>query len=310
MSGPVSITAFDGVMLERVIEVLNASLIADPMDRSLFVRRALLDPSFDPDGAPVAHVSGAPVGFALAIAPKPDAGLGYITLLGVRREHRRQGVGSALLRHCESFLGDRGCGECLISPYGPGYFTPGVDIRAYAGGLEFLVRRGYKAGSQAISMQSDLSRLTRPEWVVRRELELAQEGVCFAPYSPQCLPALFRMIRSGFSDDWERFARDAAARIELGDPASRLWIAQRGDEVVGLCHHEGARFGPIGVVAAQRGRGIGHVLMHHTLADMRCAGLRVAWFCWSSDLTAARLYESAGFVVRRRFAVLSKEIGP
>jgi ribosomal protein S18 acetylase RimI-like enzyme len=296
-------------MLDGVVEVLNASLTADPVDRSTFVRKVLLDPNFDPEGAPVALVSGEPAGFALAIAPTSEVARGYVTLLGVRPEHRRHGVGSALLRHCEGFLSGRGCRDCRISPYGSGYFTPGVDIRAYAGGLEFLVRRGYEPGSPAISMQCDLSRLARPEWVARRERELAAEGVTFAPYAPQGLPALFRMIRSSFTDDWERYARNAAELIELGDAPSRLWVATSGDEVVGFSHHEAARFGPIGVAPEHRGRGIGHVLMHHMLADMRSARLRVAWFCWSGDATAARLYEGAGFAVHRRFTILRKEIG-
>jgi GNAT superfamily N-acetyltransferase len=77
--------------------------------------------------------------------------------------------------------------------------------------------------------------------------------------------------------------------------------------VLGFAHHLNERFGPIGVSAAERGRGLGHLLMFRTLAAMREQGFRSAWFLWSDDATARRLYDCAGFQERRRFAVLRKE---
>ena len=55
--------------------------------------------------------------------------------------------------------------------------------------------------------------------------------------------------------------------------------------------------------------GLGHLLMFRALQVMREAGSRTAWFLWSDDATAARLYHAAGFKERRRFALLRKELG-
>jgi len=52
------------------------------------------------------------------------------------------------------------------------------------------------------------------------------------------------------------------------------------------------------------------VLMFRALAAMREAGFRIAWFLWSDDRTAERLYRHAGFREVRRFAVLRKELAP
>jgi len=60
--------------------------------------------------------------------------------------------------------------------------------------------------------------------------------------------------------------------------------------------------------ASQRGRGVGQVLMFATLAAQREAGFRTAWFLWSDDKTAQRLYNGAGFKEVRRFALLKKAI--
>jgi mycothiol synthase len=98
------------------------------------------------------------------------------------------------------------------------------------------------------------------------------------------------------------------ARITLGESPSRLIIAHRAGEVLGFSHHDAERFGPIGVATSQRGRGLGHVLMFETLEAQKRAGLHRAWFMWSDDKTAQRLYNVAGFKEMRRFALMRKEI--
>ena len=101
----------------------------------------------------------------------------------------------------------------------------------------------------------------------------------------------------------------AAARIATyGDPPTRLFAAVEKGMVIGFSHYDNERFGPIGVAASQRGRGLGQVLMYRTLAAQRDAGFRAAWFLWSDDKTAAKLYNGAGFREVRRFALLRKEL--
>jgi GNAT superfamily N-acetyltransferase len=158
-------------------------------------------------------------------------------------------------------------------------------------------------------MECDLAASRAPDWVADRERELAASGIGFEAYVSERLPALFAFLRCHFPGDWQRFARAAADRIEQGGPAARLWLAVEGEAVVGYSHHEVERFGPIGVAPDRRGLGIGHILMYRTLAAMRLQGLHTAWFLWTDERTARRLYEGAGFRVSRRFAVLRKELG-
>jgi ribosomal protein S18 acetylase RimI-like enzyme len=98
------------------------------------------------------------------------------------------------------------------------------------------------------------------------------------------------------------------ARVLLGEPPARLILAREGGRVLGFVHHEGERFGPIGVAAPERGRGLGRVLMFRALAAMREEGFRIAWFLWSDDATARRLYHPGGFREVRRFAILRKDL--
>lgn len=311
----VEIVPFHGDLLDDVVLLLQQSLPADPISRSLFVRKVLIDPNFAPEGAPVAVINGQVVGFGLSIARRlpledaaPDWDRGYITLLAVHPGWQRRGIGYQLLQRMEDYLRSRERKLALVSPYAPNYFTPGVDVKAYEGGLRFFLKHGYQEVYRPISMDCNLLNLRVPEWVQQRERELAREGVLVEHYRPQLIPALFRFLKAEFPGDWQRFAREAIARIEQGDTPTRLWIAHEMGEVVGYSHFEGERFGPIGVSQEHRGRGIGQVLMYRTLQSMRLQGLHTAFFMWSDDRTAEKLYHAAGFVETRRFALLRKEL--
>ncbi len=315
MNGEWCLAPFGGEHLEGVLAVVEQALVADPIPRSTFARKVLLDRNFDPEGAPVAIEGDRVVGFALAIARRfpledapPDTGTGYVTLLAVAPDVRGRGVGSALIQRAEGYLAGRGCTRALVSPYAPGYFIPGVDVVAYAEGLCFLEGRGYAVTSTPIAMEADLTAMRVPDWVLERERQLQGDGTVVEPYTTARIPALFAFLRAHFPGDWQRFARAAADRIEQGEPSSRLWIALHGDDVVGYAHHEVERFGPIGVAPEWRGMGIGQVLMYRTLNSMRRQGLHTAWFLWTDERTASRLYAGAGFRVTRKFAVLAKGI--
>jgi hypothetical protein len=174
--------------------------------------------------------------------------------------------------------------------------------------LTFFAKQGYTEIYRPMAMDCALLPLKTPKWVQEKESLLEREGVLLETYRSEWALPLFSFLRKEFPGDWQRFARDAAIRIEFGDAPTRLWIAQKDGEVLGYSHHEGERFGPIGVAMKQRGRGIGQVLMYQTLHSMRDSGLHTAFFLWSDDRTAERIYLEAGFRETRRFALLKKEI--
>ena len=106
--------------------------------------------------------------------------------------------------------------------------------------------------------------------------------------------------------------RDAVRDITEGDDPLRLVNAvdlSRGDyHVVGFSHYRGQRFGPIGVDPEYRGKGIGQVLCYRTLLAQAEQGLEEAFFLWSDDETADRLYDGFGFREWRRFVLFRKEL--
>jgi mycothiol synthase len=308
---------------DPVCDVLARSMTAESIDAKRFTRQVLLDPNFLAEGSLLAKVDGKPAGYLLALArqvplenAKPDPERGYITLYGVLPEFRRAGVGGALLTQGEAFLRNQGRSQIWISPYAPGYFIPGVDVNAYSEGLSFLASRGYKEVYRPLAMQAPLWSLSVPEWVSARTEELAHASppVRCVPFNRGLTAPLLAFAREHFPGDWVRVVRETMGAILGGQNPNRLIIAlqpvaHQTVRVLGFSHYENERFGPIGVDAAERGRGIGQVLMYETLQAQCEAGFRSAWFLWSDDKTAERLYNAAGFREVRRFALLRKELG-
>jgi GNAT superfamily N-acetyltransferase len=278
--------------LPHVLSLLAASLPVDPISESRFIRQVLLDANFRAEGAPVAVVNDVPVGFALSVARQvplenapSDADRGYVTLFAVHPDHRRKGVGTALLNHCESYLRSQGRKVVMISSYAPGYFIPGVDVGHYAPALSFFARHNYKEVYRPIAMQAPLWAFEVPAWVGEKESAANAAGLRFDAYRPEFTLPLLAFVQKEFPGDWVRVVRAAMDRIlGHGDAPSRLVVCHDGRGVVlGFSHHDAERFGPIGTSPAHRGRGLGQVLMYRTLAAQRDAGLRAAWFLWSDD---------------------------
>lgn len=301
--------------LQGVLAILAGALPVDPVSESRFVRQVLLDPNFRADGMPIARAGDEVMGFCLSIARQvplenapPDVDRGYITLIAVAPKFQRQGIGTRLLAGAEDYLRSQGRTLCMISPYAPGYFTPGVDVKAYAGAVSFFAKNGYAEVYRPISMQIQLWDFAVPAWVQEKRAALERTGVTIEPYRSALTLPLLDFAATEFAGDWVRVVRETMGRIQLGESPTRIMVAHHGGRVIGYAHHDNERFGPIGVAAAQRGRGLGQVLMYETLQAQRLAGFRTAWFLWSDDKTAARMYSAAGFTEVQRFALMKKEL--
>src|SRR5688572_12010150 len=122
--------------MPAVLDVLARAMPVDPISEGRFTRQVLLDPNFRTEGAIVAQREGRVVGFCLAIARQvplenapSDADRGYVTLIAVRPEEQRRGVGSAMLVAAEAYLASQNRSLVMVSSYAPGYFIPGVEDR-------------------------------------------------------------------------------------------------------------------------------------------------------------------------------------
>ncbi len=312
-----TITPYPGEEFYEVVELLTRCLHSDPMSPALFTRKVLLDPNFDTDGAPVARVGDEIAGFLLAVKRKrpledgpDDSDRGWITLFGVAESHRRRGIGTALLAHGLEYLGTHGCKTVAVSPYAPNYWTPGVDEAAYPEAIAFLENHGFRTVSRPMSMDTRLvGGWSVPVWLRERQSALEVAGVTIDTFDPAHIPALTSFLRAEFPGDWQRYVRDTMIDITLGRRAADdLIVCYDNGRMIGFSQHEGERFGPFGVSKSERGRGIGAVLLFHTLEIMRRKGQHNAWFLWTDDSTADRVYKAAGFRETRRYSVMTRDL--
>jgi ribosomal protein S18 acetylase RimI-like enzyme len=140
---------------------------SSPLENYVFSK-----PYFDSEGLIVAVEDDALVGFAHA-GFGPNAAQtalsrteGVICLVGVRPSHRGKGIGSELLRRCESYLTSRGAQTLYagpMSPFNPFYFAlyGGSELPGFLKSSEaaepFLRRHGYAIHDTCLVFQRLLS---------------------------------------------------------------------------------------------------------------------------------------------------------
>lgn len=296
---------------EQLVVLWNQRLPWDPIDERCFLRKALLDPNFRSNGLWLALDGTEAVGFCLAIVRRvalehcpSEEPVGYITAFGLLPERRREGIGSRLMEAAEEWLRGEGKAGVAIAPYVPNYFVPGIDETAYLGAAEFLVTRGYRRTGEALGMDCRLITSDPLERLRAAAQRLEADGIAVRPLSSEWLPRFFAFLRAETPPDWSRHARQI---LTEGAPLSDVTIATDGERVIGYCQSEGSHFGPFGVAAEYRGRGVGTALLSTSLQRMKQRGEHCAWVTWTSD-QAAPLYERLGFERTRRFTLFAKEL--
>lgn len=315
MANEIVIKPFQPKDLDGVVALLNQEMTADPITSEIFQRKALLDANFEPEGAPVAKLGDRVVGFMLGMHrkylmedQKPDFDRGYISLIAVDRNFQRQGIGTKLWEHVQSFFKARGAKAAIVGTFAPNYFVPGVDLAAYAGAVEFFKAMGFTIPVTVISMESPLVNLKTPDWIKEREAKLTAEGVVFDSFKPEYILPLLEHLRKCFPGDWQRYLRESMVRKTMGEfDRGEIYVAMQNGKCIGFCQHEHERFGPFGVDEAERGRGIGAVLLLKCLHGMKAKGIHMAWFMSTTD-DAAKVYVHGGFKETRRHAVMRKEL--
>lgn len=307
----ITISPFQPGDLDGVVSLLNREMTADPTASANFQRRVLLDLNFNPSGAPVAKDGDKVVGFMCGMVRKylmedqtPDTDRGFITLLAVDRDYRRQGIGTRLWEQVRSYFKERGAKTAIVGTFAPNYFVPGVDQVAYADAIEFFKKQGFTMPVTVLSMDSNLLELKTPDWIVEKEAKLVSEGVTFEVFRPEHTLPLIDHLRECFPGDWQRYLRESMVRKTMGHfDRGEIYVAMHEGKCLGFCQHENERFGPFGVDDRERGRGIGAVLLLKCLHGMKALAIHNAWFMSTTD-DAAKVYIHGGFRETRRHAVM------
>ena len=214
-------------------------------------------------------------------------GRGHIRMLVVAPEHRRLGIGTALVAGAEDDLRAAGVEDVRTGADAPDYLWPGIDVRE-VGLLSLLERRGYWKDDANFNMSVDLASLPADPggWVPADEVGADELRMWLRAHYPhweaEALPALERGVL-------------VASRDGSGLTGFAAWnVNRRG------------WFGPTGVRPDLRGRGIGTPLLLAALHQMRGSGLATADIAWVGPI--GFYADTVGATINRVFFVFRKQL--
>jgi mycothiol synthase len=194
----------------------------------------------------------------------------YVSVMAVRDDRRRQGVGRALLSSLESRMSAAGAAEMWTGGSQPNYWWPGIDQR-YEAARALFDRSGYVRDHDATNLSVHLSE------DLLADLPVA--GVTTRRLSAGEFSAFQGWVSSTFDEVWDRELELTLLR----EPVS-CFVAEESDTYVGFAAYDTNRvgwFGPMGSATAARGRGIGAALLRLCLRDYYLRGDRDCEIAWA-----------------------------
>jgi len=303
---------------KEIVTLWNECLPKDPITSIRFRNLVLLDANFDPMGVKLAFQQDKLVGCVYVVRRiLPMYGIdlendnGWIPFFFIHPSFRNRGIAKKLLSQAIEFLAGEGRKNVFFASYAPNYILPGIDEDTYPEAYQFLQSQGFHRLYSPVAMDRNLVGYEVPLAVKELKSIRESEGYTFEKAEDKDLYDVIQFANLIFNPDWGRAIREG---ILQGLPIQRILVARQNEKLIGFCLYGGYegvadRFGPFGVDPDQQGKGIGKIMLHECLRNMRSDGLHGAWFLWTSEKSAAgMLYKKTGFQVTRTFHVMKKSI--
>jgi GNAT superfamily N-acetyltransferase len=299
--------------IPEVVKGWNRSLGHDTVTQEQFNWVMLDDPNYEPEGNIVILDRGQIVGFVSVVAQgggpqeKDD---GFVKGLFVLDTYWDQGVGERLLEQAEAYLASRGKRAIKVTAYTGGrYFFNGIDLR-YERLLALLTECGYERlrdWGEICTIDDvavDLTDFEPTAYHIEARVRVAAIGVKITSYDPAMLEEMrvFAEKLLGyehwFPAGWEDgFGARGHTLVALKDHEIVGWADYRPDPQDG-------EFGPIGVLEAYRGNGIGTCLLLESMLSMKELGTPKATAGWAET----DFYLRNGWHISRQWAPFQKKL--
>jgi GNAT superfamily N-acetyltransferase len=291
-----------------------------PMQEQLLKQNSFDDVNVLKEGSWIAleEDSGKVAGFVVAKLWQEQrdfvlgAGAGWIQVLLVDREYRKQGIGSELLKRAETALTAHGAHKILIGR-DPWHYFPGIP-KEYPEVRSWLETKGFKDDNR---VENDLLALYDDNTV--NELP-KQEGVTYRLLERHEKDELLSFLHRCFPGRWEY---EAIRYFELGGTGREFVVIETDGQIVGFCRiNDGSSpiiaqnvywsplftdelggIGPLGVDSGYQGRGYGLAVVQAGVHFLRDRNIRKIVIDWT---TLVAFYEKLNYRVWKSYDSYSK----
>ena len=260
--------------IDALFQCWNASAHFDPLPLNVFHEK-LEDDGYRDGFGWVEEEEGAVCGFVVGVVRTVDRiSVGYVKLLAVHPERRRQGSGSALLAKLLDAFALEGVNRIRIAESAPNYLTPGLDVR-YTPALHLFEKHGFKTIGEAYNMEASLPGEGYPtDQILGLTIRRAQEAD-----GPE--------VEQFVAIEWKAWVPEV--HCSLGRDPVAVHLALNGEEIVAFSAYEGnnaglGTFGPMGTAPEYRGRGIGENLLKWCLTDLVHLGYERVTIPWVAPI--------------------------
>jgi len=301
--------------LSPVAAAWNAALVHDQVTEEQFRRVVFDDPNYEPEGCLVAKgEDGSVLGLAACVLRRDakgkdgrgresEFGRGFLKGFFVVESEEGDAAARALLEGVESYCVGAGKDCMLVTEYAGAYVFPGMDVR-YGRLMTLLADNGYQDSRTIEDVGVSLSDPGLSGLLQRARIRVGPE-VEIMRWRPGLLPAMRRFVEEGDQPQW--FPKGWEKRFSV--PRETALVLRKQSEILGWAQYWPgelrAGFGPILVLARERGKGYGSLLLLECMTRARNGGTENMEAGWANT----GFYVANGWHITRRYAVLAKELG-
>ena len=260
---------------ESVLKLLNESHIYDSFSENLLREKIYDDPRYEPELTLTAKDDDKLAGFMYALA---DGEKGFIKLMAVDKNYRKQGIAEKLYKTLEDSLKKRGVKSIRFYSVQGNYFIPGIDPR-YTAAVCFAESMGFKHILQLDTCNMTVSLKSQDFDTKNIENNWQTKNINFKRADYSDYNNVVEFIRTYFPA-WEAEVKNTFNSLPIS-----IHLALKDDKIIAFSAHNANNFGtgwfgPMGTVEKYRGKGIGAVLLKRCLQDIKEWELEEAIIPW------------------------------
>lgn len=305
-------------------EIVSEDSIYAPMSVEEFNGKFLKNPHYKNEGSVIAKLNDEIIGYGNAIyreGSDPETAPGFISMICVKKEYQRNGIGTKILKYLENYLQSEGrkfIRNYFACPINLKWYIPGYDKHEHAGApavpyntpyyFLLLANKYYSTGQQD-GFHVDLTKFELTEEIKKKIAENEKDGYTITYYDPK--------LHYGFDEMFDALGNEgfrASVHATLAKPnPDPLLIVQKDGEILGFTGP--VRTEPTGraylsgvaIHPKAQKRGLGKTMFCMLCQKSKENGATFMTLFTGSDNRARNIYLYAGLRIAQSFNILRKD---